>query len=473
MDRLYKEDLVGIINDIQHPVWISDKFTYRILAVNRTASRLLGYSTEELLKMTILQLRSEQETEYFTSSNKWRMYNYGMHNFFKLLTKNGEEIFAEMQFKETVYRKHNALITTVYDLTERINYEKNFKMQQEEISNKNKELNEVFERISDAFIALDKHWNIKYINSSALKILNSDRMVIGKNFWDAFPAYKGTSIENDFRNVLKSQVPETFEIEGKNSSRWYRISVFPSHEGVSIYGVDITLNRAYEKNLKDTLKQKETLLKEVHHRIKNNLQIIVSILNLQSYYIHDPRTLEIFKQSQNRIRSIALIHEKLYKTENLTSVDLHSYLSDIIKFLFSTYLVKQENVEAVLDMDNIYLDLNTAISLGLIVNELVSNSLKYAFPANKKGIIKILVRKTAPNMLFELSDNGIGFPAEIDYKNTNSLGLQLVNTLVEQLNGELQLVYNEGTKFRIVLPYFDNNTFRIKQDYMIKQQYDH
>jgi len=419
--------------------------------------------------MTDQQLRSAEETEYFNSSRNWRIYSYGKNNFYKLLTKNGDEKYVDMHFRKTVYRKHKALITIVYDLTDRINYEKEIKRLQEEISSKNKELNEVFERISDAFIALDKHWNIKYINSSALSILNSGRSVAGMNFWDAFPAYKGTGIENNFRNALKSQIPETFEIEGKDSSRCYKISVFPSPEGVSIYGVDSTLNRSYEKQLRDTLKQKETLLKEVHHRIKNNLQIIVSILNLQSHYINDSRALEIFRQSQNRIRSIALIHEKLYKTENLTSVDLQSYLSDIIKFLFSTYLINQENIDTILDMDNIYLDSNTAISLGLIVNELVSNSLKYAFPDNKKGTIRILVRKTAPNMLLELSDNGIGLPAEIDYRNTNSLGLQLVNTLVEQLNGELQLVYNKGTKFRIDIPYLSNNSMKIKQDYMVKQ----
>ncbi|RPI66271.1 MAG: hypothetical protein EHM47_17040, partial [Ignavibacteriales bacterium] len=326
-------------------------------------------------------------------------------------------------------------------------------IQQEEIKRKNEELHDVFERISDAFIALDKHWNIKYINNTALVILNLDHSIIGKNLWEILPMYRDTQVKRDFINVMKSQVPGSFEVEGKITPRWYRISVFPSQEGVSLYAVDITLSRAYEEQLKNSLKQKETLLKEVHHRIKNNLQIIISILNLQSYYIKDPQALEIFRQSQNRIRSMALIHEKLYKTENLNSINLGNYVSDVVRHLYSTYSTNKDVVDISLDLDNIYLDSNTAISFGLILNELVSNSLKYAFPGDRKGNIKIIARKESPNMLFELSDNGVGFPSDIDFRNTTSLGLQLVNTLVDQLNGELVMSNKQGTTFRIGIPY--------------------
>jgi PAS domain S-box-containing protein len=572
MEKLYKEDLVELINDIQHPIWIYDIENYQFLTVNRSAVTLLGYSYEEFMNMTILDIRSPEEQIYFLDNKSWKTYSYGVNSYYKIMKKNGEEVFTEIKSKEIIYRKRPARITTVYDLTERVFYEKQLreaeerfrisqelsldgftilkpirnenniiidfeweyvnaaasrilkfsaeelvgtrllqklpgnreilfplfikvmetgephdieiqyefdnikgwfrnmavkiaegiaisfqditqrKLQQQEIEIKNEELNNLIERISDTFIALDKNWNLTYANRSALRILNTDRSIIGKNFWSAFPGYKEL-LYPKFLQCFINQEPMSFEFEGQATPRWYKITVHPSPEGLSIYGVDITLSRAYEEQLMNSLKQKETLLKEVHHRIKNNLQVIISILNLQSYYIKDPAALEIFRQSQNRIRSMALIHEKLYKTENLSSINLENYISDIVKYLFSTYSSKDDQIKVEFLMEQIELDSNNAISVGLIVNELVSNCLKYAFPGKTKGTITISASINGELLFFEVSDNGIGFPDNVNYKDTNSLGLQLVNTLVDQLYGNIKMINSSGTSFRISFPY--------------------
>jgi PAS domain S-box-containing protein len=569
MEKLYKEDLVDFINDIQFPVWIYDCETYRFLAVNKSAIKMLGYSHYELLNMTILDIRTYEELDYFHTHKDWRTHSCGLYKYYKLKNKANKEILAGISRKEIIYRKRKAIISSIYDFTEIVEYDQklrkseelfrvsqeisldgffilkaerdehnniiNFafeytnpvalkffgypvkrtladylpyhnelfsvckeitendisrdleikyasphgnkwlrymivklhdgaavsfldisqrKIQQAEIENKNNELNNILERISEAFVAFDKNWNLIYMNNAALHTLNTNKSVIGLNLWDVFPMYKDTPLQEKLQKAMDEQQPVTFDIEGKLNPRWYRISAFPSPEGLSLYASDITLSRAYEEQLLSSLKQKETLLKEVHHRIKNNLQIIISILNLQSYYIQDPKALEIFKQSQNRIRSMALIHEKLYKADNLSSINLQSYVSDVVKYLSSSYSVTNEKINVIFDMENIELDSNTAVSFGLIVNELVSNSLKYAFPAGENGTVKLEARKNGSKVIFMVSDNGIGLPEGINIKDTNTLGLQLVNTLVDQLNSVLRYESNQGTKFEIHIPYY-------------------
>jgi two-component sensor histidine kinase/PAS domain-containing protein len=327
------------------------------------------------------------------------------------------------------------------------------KLKQTETEARNNELNNIVARINDAFIALDKQWNLTYLNRSAMRIMNVDDSIIGKNLWEMFPMYKNTPVQQKFYKAMAEQQPVTFELEGILTPRWYRLSLFPSPEGISIYGIDITLSKAYEDQLLSTLRQKETLLREIHHRIKNNLQIIISILNLQSYYIHDPDALEIFRQSQNRIRSMSLIHEKLYKTDDLSSIDLKSYVADVVKYLSENYPLSNEKVNIIFDMEDIKLDSNTAISFGLILNELISNCLKYAFPSDNKGTVELRAKKNDSKLYFEISDNGVGLPENLNVNESNTLGLQLVNTLISQLNGEMRVESKKGTRFRIKIPY--------------------
>jgi len=212
---------------------------------------------------------------------------------------------------------------------------------------------------------------------------------------------------------------------------------------------DITEKKIAETELKSSLKEKEVLLKEVHHRVKNNLQVISSILNLQSSYVQDEKTLTILKESQNRIKSMAFIHESLYQTNDFSQINFSEYVVNLSKNLVHSYLVNQELIELKLDINNVSLNLDLSIPCGLIINELVSNALKYAFEEGKKGYILIQLYLKDGVVYLSISDNGKGFPKDIDYRNTDSLGLQLVTTLADQINAEITLKNTKGTTFNI------------------------
>ncbi|MBD3181550.1 hypothetical protein GF312_04605, partial [Candidatus Poribacteria bacterium] len=215
--------------------------------------------------------------------------------------------------------------------------------------------------------------------------------------------------------------------------------------------------RLAEDQTKASLKEKEVLLKEIHHRVKNNLQIISSLLSLQSGYIDDDQALSMFNESKNRVKSMALIHEKLYQSETLASIDFAGYIQDLAEYLLRMYGAASQGIRLSVDVRDVSLDIDTAIPCGLIINELVSNSLKYAFPKDRKNdtenIIKIELYEYDNNQLtLSIGDNGIGFPEDVDFQDTDSLGLQLVNTLTEQLDGSIELDGISGTKFSIDFP---------------------
>jgi two-component sensor histidine kinase len=209
---------------------------------------------------------------------------------------------------------------------------------------------------------------------------------------------------------------------------------------------DITERKLADERIRASLREKEVLLKEIHHRVKNNLQIISSLLNLQSKYIKDVSAIEMFKESRNRIRSMTLIHEKLYRSKDLAHIDLPEYIQNLSSNLFRSY--NSGSVTLKTQIDDILLGIDTAIPCGLIINELVSNSLKHAFPEHR-GEITVSLLWNDPNYTLMVKDTGKGFPADVDFRNTESLGLQLVCTLTEQLSGEIVLDRSNGTAWSI------------------------
>jgi two-component sensor histidine kinase len=204
-----------------------------------------------------------------------------------------------------------------------------------------------------------------------------------------------------------------------------------------------------EEQIKASLKEKDVLLKEIHHRVKNNMQIISSLIRLQSREIEDEKARRIFEISQNRIRSIALIHEALYQSGDLSQIDFSSYIRRLTTHLLTIYRPKGTALELNLDVEKILLDINKAIPCGLIINELVSNAMKHAFPVDRGGEIGVSLAEKDGVCTLIVKDNGKGFPEGVDFKSTDSLGLQIVNDLVQQLEGDIRLEQNMGTAFVI------------------------
>ncbi|WP_444880230.1 sensor histidine kinase [Desmonostoc muscorum] len=193
----------------------------------------------------------------------------------------------------------------------------------------------------------------------------------------------------------------------------------------------------------------------MYHRVKNNLQVISSLLNLQSAYIKDKDDLVIFQQSQQRIASIALIHEKLYQSQDLARINFGEYTRDLVASLFTTYEVNEDAITARINIDeDVSLGLDTAIPCSLIIHELVSNSLKYAFPQGRNGSIYIeLYQSHDNNLILRVSDDGIGLPSNFDFKKIGSLGLQLVDALTSQLAGSIIIKGDSGVKCQLIFPF--------------------
>jgi len=215
---------------------------------------------------------------------------------------------------------------------------------------------------------------------------------------------------------------------------------------------DITDRKAAEERIKTSLQEKEVLLREIHHRVKNNMQVITSLLRLQSDKIKDQQYADMFRESQERIKSMALIHEKLYQSKDLSRVDFNEYIKSLINSLFRSYGIDTGRIVTKLNVEDVPLGLDHAIPCGLIINELVSNSFKYAFPEDRKGKISVTLRSiTKDEIELRVSDDGIGIPGDLDFRNTDSLGLELVAILAEdQLEGKIDLDRTGGTTFRIL-----------------------
>lgn len=205
-----------------------------------------------------------------------------------------------------------------------------------------------------------------------------------------------------------------------------------------------------EANLKISLKEKEILLKEIHHRVKNNLCVVASLLELQSNTVADPQLAKMFEESQNRLYSMALIHEKLYRSTNLAEINFGEYLEDLVTNLFHSYNISDNRIQLRVLAEPIALNLETATPCGLIANELVSNTLKHAFPDGANGTVSVECYQTGDREIhLFVKDNGIGFPQNLDFRKTNSMGFQVVCTLTEQLEGSIELSKQTGTAFHL------------------------
>lgn len=342
------------------------------------------------------------------------------------------------------------------------------KQKEIEINKQAAKLNAVIENSSHFFFTVNKDYSITSYNhvfESDIKHNMGIKLSEDPNFFDLIPRNNSkeyerakTFWEENFEKVFKGKSCN-FEIKRKdiNGKVYYRdfylnpINI-ESDQVVEISGIghDITSKKISEENLKSSLKEKEVLLKEVHHRVKNNMQVISSILSLQSSYIHEPKTLDILRESQNRIKSMAFIHERLYRTKDFSKINFSDYIENLSKSLINTYEAGQVKVNVSFDLDEVFLNLDSAIPCGLILNELISNSLKYAFKGRKRGnIIVKLKEKEKQKIKLSVQDDGVGIDKDFNISKTETLGLQLVHTLTEQLEGKLKLTSNKGSRFDI------------------------
>jgi len=307
-----------------------------------------------------------------------------------------------------------------------------------------------------------KDENIRAVRLSA----NYEKMLgmpvenaLGKTMDDLFPSEFAKKIVADDKRILEEGRQIT--IDEDLNGRYYTTIKFPIHvEGkprhLAGFTIDITERKMAELKTKEalealrvSLREKELLLQEVHHRVKNNLQIISSLFSLEAEHTGE-ETRRILKRGQTRIRSISLVHEKLYRAADLSRIDLPGYIKSLATHLFHVYLVDAGKIRLETDFEEVSLDINSAIPCGLILNELISNALKHAFPESRTGVIRIrLARVAGGSVELEVSDDGVGIPESLDVRNPEGFGFQIINLLVGQLEARLSLDRRDGTTFTL------------------------
>lgn len=219
------------------------------------------------------------------------------------------------------------------------------------------------------------------------------------------------------------------------------------YEGVVFSMTDINSLKVAEENFRTSLEEKELLLRELHHRVKNNMQIISSLLSLQSQHIKDKRDLKIFESSQNRVKTMSLIHEELYSSQDFSHINLSEYIQNLTKELLTSHIEDPGRVKLTVNIENVKMELETAIPLGLLINEIVANSVNHAFPNDRKGEIIVELKRDGDAFILKMSDDGIGVPKNIDFEKAETLGFQLINSLINQLDGQIKMQRIKGTTF--------------------------
>jgi PAS domain S-box-containing protein len=457
---------------------------------NPRLAEMGGRPLEEIVNRPFADFLGQEVLREVQTIHAGRMNGESVPSKYELLLhrKNGDFLFVEVNSSLISYRNRQAALIIIRDSTERKRTEK---------------LKESIFRISDAAISSD---SLQELFQSIHRVISD--LMPASNFYIAlydkstdllsFPYFVDEVDQPDeprkpgrglTEYVLRKGIPllaspevfallvESGEVElvGAPSIDWLGVPlnidgatigvlvVQTYTEGVR-YGeeeknilkfvsdqVAMTVHRKRaEAQIKAQLQEKDVLLKEVHHRVKNNMQVISSLLNLQSRRIKDPSVFEMFKESQRRIRSMALIHERLYQSSDLSRIEFSEYISNLATHLFHSYQVDAHRIQLKLETEKVHLNINTAIPCGLIVNELVSNALKHAFPDGRNGQLEIgLQQVPGDGYVLQVIDDGVGFPEGLDFRKTETLGMQIISTLVEQIDGRLELNREKGSAFRL------------------------
>jgi PAS domain S-box-containing protein len=263
---------------------------------------------------------------------------------------------------------------------------------------------------------------------------------------------------NDIINEKKSIVYESEVLSKSGKHYWLSSTLTPIFDGdgklknIVVIETDITLRKKMEEQIKTALEEKGLLLREIHHRVKNNLQIIISLFNLQTSYINDDKAYQALKEGQDRIKSMALIHERFYQSDGISKIDFDDYSRKLIEYLYSSFKINPSSIVVDIKIDNVRLDIDTAVPCGLIINEIVSNAFKHAFRDKEKGHIDILLKNVIDGEYYlEIKDDGIGMSSDFNLESADSLGFQLIQALSDQLDGKLELLTspNNGLTYKL------------------------
>ncbi len=314
----------------------------------------------------------------------------------------------------------------------------------------------------NAVMIFDEHLDLEWVNAGYTKLtgytLEEVKKLRGAHLHELTTNQEVLQHLDECIRLRKSFIYES-EIEHKNKShRWASSTLTPilNEQGqlknIVVIDTDITLRKHMEEQIREALEEKGLLLREIHHRVKNNLQIIISLFNLQTSYVTDDNAYKALKEGQDRIKSMALIHERFYQTDGLSKIDFDDYIKRLAENLMQSFRISQSQVSLIIQSDKISLDIDTAVPCGLIINEIVSNSLKHAFKDGRKGEISITLNQTEKDIFrLVIGDNGIGMPEGFSVETSDSLGVQLIQALTDQLEGTMQVENQPGLGVKYII----------------------
>ena len=359
--------------------------------------------------------------------------------------------------KESEYTEINSFINAFQRMLDTI------RKRQEALSASTEQYRNLIEHAGSIIMRWDTDLRYTFINSYALELFGyAEQELLGKELIGTTHREKdkeGRDIKTMLQDIIARpdsyRTNENEVLSRRGERRWVQWSNKPIYdkEGTVIeilsIGTDRTAFKEAERRISTSLREKEILLREIHHRVKNNMQIISSLLSLQSVNIIDSRDLKLFQASQNRVHSMSLIHEQLYESENLAEINFHAFIGELITYISDMYLSPEDDIQFTIEAGKAYLGVDRAIPCALIVNELLSNAVKYAFPSRPaRGRVEILMEHKEHYTL-TVRDNGIGLPPGFDPAKPRGLGYQLIIALTDQLQGELRVESGSGSVITI------------------------
>jgi PAS domain S-box-containing protein len=425
-----------------------------IVAVNSLAEEMFEYSREELLGQPIELLvperfRHSHQTDRREFSRAPRTRPMGLDRELWGRRKSGQEFLVQISLSPIEAEGTTFVTSIIRDVTTQRAAEARFRA--------------LLESAPDGIVVVDAAGTIIIVNSQTEQLFGYTRQeLVGKPIEMLVPSRFHHAHESDRRTYVSDPklrpmgAGRALTGRKKNGSEFpVEISLSPliTDQGKLVMSIvrDITERRRAEEIIQASLREKEALLKEIHHRVKNNLQVTSSLLRLQAAAIGDADTRGMFEETENRIRSMALVHEKLYRSTNLARIDFSDYIRSLADLLFQSSAIKPDDVTFELTGSATFLSIEAAVPCGLILNELLSNALKHAFPENRRGILQVQLLERADGwIVMTVRDDGIGLPANLDINGT--LGLQLVQGLVQQIDGTLAVTANGGAQFTITFP---------------------
>lgn len=429
----------------------------RLVLVNAQSEKLFGYPRDALIGQPVEMLVPERfrgahpsYRESFSHSPQSRPMGSGRDLYCR--RRDGSEFAVEIGLNPINTELGPMVLAAIVDITERKRQEERFRR--------------VVEYAPSAMVMADSSGRIVLANAQAelmfgyehgtLPGLPVEALVPGR-FRQQHPEHR-----HEFGEAPQARPMgvgrDLFACRRDGSEFPVEIGLNPidTEEGPMVLAaiVDITERRRVRQHLENTLQEKTVLLNEVHHRVKNNLQVISSLLNLQARHVSDPQVRAILTESQNRVKAMALTHQLLYERKEFSRVDLVGYLKRLVQLLVSTYPSSTQRILLRLEVGDqpVALDLERAVPCGLVVNELVTNAFKHAFPNSRSGEVCVRLNQTGDSVVLAVADNGVGLPPGFELGKVQSLGLQLVPLLIDQLHGDLSIERQDGTCFELRFP---------------------